>query len=259
MLRETGSLNKDSTAKQEALDRNSPPPSVTGSFTKCPIRLLDERPPEEIAEYFETHKHEIPRSHEICVKRYQSNAQSIRLLDAKYGNLVNMIKGLGMKHQPMLPSKDGDDEAGKGARTKSQANNAFEDWADGIAKEPLEKIPSAVIESEAADREGHFDRSLREVRVGESPTRPWGIRVPDAEAAPSANLPDNADVASDRVEHLTPKEDSRARSGSDCLPHKPDLRSAQMIFTGPVFIGYSHERESELLRQFRPPEQKRGY
>ena len=39
----------------------------------CPIRFLDQHSPEEVATYFERHKHELPRSHEVCVKRYQSN------------------------------------------------------------------------------------------------------------------------------------------------------------------------------------------
>lgn len=249
--REASSHLEAPSSKQDALDKSSPPPSVTGSFAKCPIRLLDERPPEEIAEYFETHKHEIPRSHEICVKRYQSNAQSIRLLDAKYGNLVNMIQGLGIKHQPLLPTSDGN-KAEKGPATKSETNNSLGDWANSIANEPA-KQPSEVAQSETEEREGHFERPLREIRVGESPTRPWGIRVPDVEPAPSANIPNNADIVSDRLEHLTPKDGGRAETLRNDPSPRSNPRSAQMVFTGPVFIGYTPEREAELLRQFRPP------
>ena len=68
----------------------SPEASNEESTVKCPIRFLDDHSPEEVAKYFENHKHEIPRSHEVCVKRYQTNEESIRQLDAKYGNLVNM-------------------------------------------------------------------------------------------------------------------------------------------------------------------------
>ena len=44
--------------------QSNPDPNV------CPIRFLDQHSPVEAATYFENHKHEIPRSHEICVKRY---------------------------------------------------------------------------------------------------------------------------------------------------------------------------------------------
>ncbi|KAK3060873.1 hypothetical protein LTR53_019968, partial [Teratosphaeriaceae sp. CCFEE 6253] len=30
----------------------------------CPIRFMDQHSPEEVATYFEKHKHELPRSHE---------------------------------------------------------------------------------------------------------------------------------------------------------------------------------------------------
>ena len=90
----------------EKKDSRLPLPSVTGSFSKCPIRMLDEKPPEEIAEYFETHKHEIPRSHEICVKRYQSNEHSIRLLDAKYGNSCQYDPRLRSKASTIVASQE---------------------------------------------------------------------------------------------------------------------------------------------------------
>ena len=54
----------------------------------CPIRFLDQHSPEEVATYFEKHKHELPRSHEVCVRRYQKNEEQIRKLDAKYGSPV---------------------------------------------------------------------------------------------------------------------------------------------------------------------------
>ncbi|KAI9821037.1 MAG: hypothetical protein M1827_003770 [Pycnora praestabilis] len=152
---------------------SSPPPSATGSASKCPIRFLDQYSPEEVAEYFENHKHEIPRSHEICVKRYQSNSESIRQLDAKYGNLVNMIQGLGHKHQPLLPMK----EEADAARSARQPNDRVEDWANGVSGSD-----TGYIEGEATaegDRKGHFDRPMKDIRVGESPSRPWGISVPN--------------------------------------------------------------------------------
>ncbi len=70
---------------------------------KCPIRFMDQHSPEELAQYVEKHKHEIPRSHEVCVRRYQKSQEQIRKLDAKYGTLASMIKDLIQMHKPMLP------------------------------------------------------------------------------------------------------------------------------------------------------------
>ncbi|EKD15570.1 uncharacterized protein L3040_009102 [Drepanopeziza brunnea f. sp. 'multigermtubi'] len=153
---------------------NSPPPSATGSGAKCPIRYMDQHSPEEIAQYFESHKHEIPRSHEVCVKRYQRNEDDIRKLDAKYGSLVSMIQGLGQKHQPMLPTKE-EEEAMELERT---SNERVENWAHAVSADGVEPDEHEPGPDHEEERESRFDRPLKEVRVGESPSRPWGISVP---------------------------------------------------------------------------------
>ena len=167
-------------------------PSVQGSSTDkvCPIRFLDQHSPEEVAAYFELHKHELPRSHEICVKRYQSNEEQIRQLDAKYGNIVSMIQGLGQKHVSLLPENLGDDH-----------HEAEQDWDEDerASHEKIRKWASTVYtgpdapaeEKEAREAEDErlprFDRPLRDVRLGESPSRPWGIQVPiDAQDRPES-------------------------------------------------------------------------
>jgi hypothetical protein len=152
----------------------SPPPSATDAAAKCPIRYLDQHSPEEVAAYFETHKHEIPRSHEICVKRYQRNEDDIKKLDAKYGNLVSMIQGLGEKHQPMLPT-DGENRDEELERT---SNERVENWANAVSADGIGQVDDVEPQDDEDDRESRFDRPLKEVRVGESPSRPWGIQVP---------------------------------------------------------------------------------
>ena len=166
-------------------DPTSGAPSVEGSAPLCPIRFLDQHSPEEVAQYFEKHKHELPRSHEICVKRYQSNEASIKALDQKYGNLVTMIQGLGQVHQPMLPETP-DDEL-EDEEAAPDPKDRVEKWATNVAGslqgangvangvEP----PEEAVEEEEEERQPHFDRPLKDVRVGESPSRPWGITVPD--------------------------------------------------------------------------------
>jgi len=277
----------------------SPPPSANGSAAKCPIRFLDQHSPEEVARYFETHKHEIPRSHEICVKRYQRNEEDIRKLDAKYGNLVSMIQGLGQKHQPMLPGneEDGVLEAERGS------NERVENWANAVSTDGIghEDEPMVVDEE---DRESRFDRPLKEIRVGESPSRPWGISVPILEP-PEGQRPISPPPAPVSDEHLPkpagkcpfghgPREEvqeqpelPQERPAAKCpFPHAqkgreepreqpnhtypqaaptyhsqpafvqaPEVSKGngipQMIFTGPVFIGYPMDQAMAFMQQFR--------
>lgn len=155
---------------------SSPSVSARSSAARCPIRYLDQHSPEEVAKYFENHKHEIPRSHTVCVKRYQNDFRGARQLDAKYGSMVNMIQGLGVKHQAFLPSEGNDDTND----VNPVPSKRVEQWAEDV-----DATPSRVAEkvqdgdnSNDEERKGHFDRPLREIRVGESPSRPWGISVP---------------------------------------------------------------------------------
>ena len=246
---------------------SSPPPSTTASASKCPIRYLDERSPEEIARYFETHKHDIPRSHEVCVKRYQSNEESIRQLDAKYGSLVSMIQGLGVKHKPLLPTKEDDESVAMEHRSLEKV----EKWADNVKSIPDNVSTRSVGLHNEDDREGHFDRPLDEVRVGESPSRPWGIRVPiEKEIAYSASLssghrskPNRTAENSLKMEEQGIVEETAAVSNkaqapypsspiSEALKSPPPISKTdqpRMLFTGPVFIGYPAEQAAELMKQ----------
>jgi hypothetical protein len=106
------------------------------------------------------------------VKHYQRNKDDIRKLDAKYGNLVNMIQGLGQKHQPMLPTK----EEAMGAERRP--NERVEDWANAVSADGVDILEDSSLVGDEGDREGRFDRPLKEIRLGESPSRPWGISVP---------------------------------------------------------------------------------
>lgn len=238
----------------------SPPPSTSGSVSKCPIRMLDERSPEEIAEYFEVHKHEIPRSHEICVRRYQSNAQSIRQLDAKYGNLVNMIQGLGVKHQSLLPTKEEEDNS---TEMDGKSMKKVEKWAEHVQKapqfasverDPLDhddhqgelQLPSEADQSYEDTREGHFDRPMKEIRVGESPSRPWGISVPAA-GAPPGHLLEKA--AAPLRNSITTHGRSGAKVVASHGTEEPAEEKPQMVFMGPVFIGYPADQAAALIEK----------
>lgn len=170
-------------------DSTSMPAHTAAS--KCPIRFLDQHSPEEIARYVETHKHEIPRSHEVCVRRYQKNEEQVRKLDAKYGNLVNMIEDLSHLHKPMLPSPllaTGGDQYQDPEQVDRSSNDRVANWAKSVSASDPQAPPETQdddqnlppVEDEE-EREGRFDRPLREVRLGESPSRPWGIPVPAME------------------------------------------------------------------------------
>lgn len=150
--------------------------SVEGGV--CPIRFLDQHSPEEVATYFEKHKHELPRSHEVCVMRYQSNEEQIKELDAKYGNLVSMIQGLGQRHKEMLPEDIvvEDEEDDVDGSEKALSDEKIRKWAKSVSAQ----APDAEVEVEeqTEERLPHFERPVRDIRVGESPSRPWGIHVP---------------------------------------------------------------------------------
>ena len=238
--------------REDAYDKyNSPPPSISGSISKCPIRMLDERSPEEIAQFFESHKHEIPRSHEICVRRYQSNSQTIRELDAKYGNLANMIKELGVKHQPLLPSKEDDEDDDAAIDTKSVRK--VKSWAHnvGVVHEDADMPSVSKTESSGPDdRQGYFDRPLKEIRVGESPSRPWGISVPAA--IPHLNLGENASTPKPKDAQTKARDadiEERARIESGHRTDEPRDDKPRMLFTGPVFIGYGPEQAAAFIKE----------
>lgn len=178
----------------------------------CPIRFLDQHSPEEVATYFEKHKHELPRSHEICVKRYQSNEQQIRELDEKYGNLVSMIQGLGAKHKGMLPPEpeDEDDVAAEGGDLDEKDAEKVRQWASSVSAQMGNG--DAVEEGGGEQRQQHFERPLRDIRVGESPSRPWGISVParylEKEGSETSTRP--AQVASPARDAATPERPPKA-------------------------------------------------
>jgi hypothetical protein len=222
---------------------------------QCPIRFLDQHSPEEVAKYFENHKHEIPRSHEICVRRYSTNESSTRQLDAKYGNLVNMIQGLGVKHKAYLPERERAEEQEK------SSGQVVEKWAEDVSEEPAPAVEDVTLDEEEP-RVSHFEKPLREVRVGESPTRPWGISVPvDKEPTPSALQegdgddkpqvqPESSQAVRDAAQHHKPQIDGRPKlqRGS-----RHDLGGAELpshiVFNGPVFFGYSAEDVAMLLQK----------
>jgi hypothetical protein len=153
--------------------------SIEGSGAVCPIRFLDQHAPEDVAKYFEKHKHELPRSHEACIGRFQSNTESIQQLDQKYGNLVSMIQGLGEKHQAWLPEdpEDAEDDP----EDTSKADVKVEKWATAVTSSLQNSTPPGEESPEMMPDEArttHFDRPMKEIRVGESPSRPWGIKIP---------------------------------------------------------------------------------
>lgn len=266
--------------------------SVQGSNRACPIRFLDQHSPEEVAAYFESHKHELPRSHEICVKRYQSNEESIRQLDSKYGNLVSMIQGLGQKHQPMLPEKDEldvDDDAED--RASAESAEKIRKWAASVDTDQnvLDDNDHHNEGAETEERQPRFDRPMKDIRLGESPSRPWGIQIPirvdrrkSDEFSVAASAPAPASKIVEIEAGVNVREphgvcpfgfDAGAKqskpNGADRLPvdapqdprpiviqpgvgtakaPEASSRSPQMVFTGPVFIGYSVEQATALLQ-----------
>ncbi|OAP59582.1 hypothetical protein AYL99_06880 [Fonsecaea erecta] len=237
---------------QDTYSARSPHPDQRPG--QCPIRFLDQHSPEEVAKYFENHKHEIPRSHEICVRRYQGNESGARQLDAKYGNLVNMIQGLGVKHKAYLPERD---------RIEEQSTQAVEKWAENISETAAAPPTQDGAVADEEPRISHFDKPLREVRVGESPSRPWGISVPADKEPTLSALQEEENVAHLKMRSTSPHNASAAHrndhpqeQGQTTFPSKKQTDDSpqgkeprtQIIFNGPVFFGYSAEEVSALLQ-----------
>ncbi|KAF2724827.1 hypothetical protein K431DRAFT_281785 [Polychaeton citri CBS 116435] len=214
-----------------AIETAGPPIFISDEDAKqddngvCPIRFLNQHSPEEIATYFENHKHELPRSHEVCVKRYQSNEESIKELDAKYGNLASMLQGLGQKHQPMLPDDPQEDEEGGEPQLdqESPSNAQITQWAQDVKGKAPAAIPPPPlddVELEDEDRQPHFDRPLREIRVGESPSRPWGYNIPSKYLERRASA-DNSQAVADLPR--SPALNDTAETQKDAaIPNAPD-------------------------------------
>ncbi|EGX96890.1 hypothetical protein CCM_01548 [Cordyceps militaris CM01] len=282
--------------------------------SKCPIRFLDKHSPEVVARYVEMHKHELPRSHEVCLRRYGRNEQEVRKLDSKYGNIASMIEDLGQLHQSMLP-EDGQHPLAA-SEADETSNRRVESWANGVNTSSHTDEDDAIPDDDQ-DRQSHFDRPLKEVRVGESPSRPWGISVPvygaddrdrnllsppaaplklptphhppGAEGGPKKCPFDHTKFASfaggrggetpkpplkdgpgsskdgpalQGPPPFTPFRDDAARLSPTHGPQQqqpvfvaPDaLRGKsdppQMVFTGPVFIGYPMDQALQFMNQF---------
>ncbi|GAP86219.1 hypothetical protein SAMD00023353_0303610 [Rosellinia necatrix] len=289
---------------------------------KCPIRYLDQHSSAEIADYVEKHKHELPRSHEVCVRRYQRSEEHIRKLDAKYGNLASMVEGLGKIHQPMLPEQDTRPQSD----VERVSDDRVQDWAHTVSATVADDPDQTARDSgeEDEERQSHFDRPLKEVRVGESPSRPWGISVPvfsDGQSSQGIprHRPDSPPPAPVHMPSPVPSAGMSSQKPGKCpfdhskltpimndaTPHKhedkssiqlPDAQpfnqpftparqtlptqtavsslpqpaffnttelprskpggpSPQMVFTGPVFIGYPIEQAIQFMQHFQPPQQ----
>lgn len=308
-------------------EANSQPGTANSAAAKCPIRFMDKHSPEEIAQYVETHKHELPRSHEVCVRRYQRNEEQIRKLDAKYGNLASMIQDLSHLHQPMLPEGAEGERSHHPSDVERASNERVENWAQAVTTETDAEVEPDEAEADQVEhgdeeRQSHFNRDLKEVRVGESPSRPWGISVPVYEPsghddpepfspppapvrmpspvpsnqaprktpgkcpfdhtkmagfaglAPPHKLdakeplrPERAPAPSERMPSEPPftpiKEAAPPRSppSQPQLQHQPTFinpdmakggpNSPQMVFTGPVFIGYPMDQAIQFMNQYR--------
>jgi hypothetical protein len=271
---------------------SSQQPSIEGSAPLCPIRFLDQHSPEEVATYFEKHKHEIPRSHEFCVKRFQANEETLRSLDSKYANMVSMVKELGKVHQPMLPSAE--DIAVEDDDGPHNPTSKVENWAKAVSPTGDDDADDDITAAEDHGREQRFDRPLKDVRLGESPSRPWGIPIPekfmlkgdsasqksDPTASPLENIPGerlNQEAPRGKCPFSggLPKEFSMPSGHPPTQPDPiapptlfPSLPSSlspienepaaptqpspaavpQMVFNGPVFIGYPLDQAMSILK-----------
>ncbi|KAL8739705.1 MAG: hypothetical protein Q9184_008573 [Pyrenodesmia sp. 2 TL-2023] len=168
-----------------------------------------------------------------------------------------MIQGLGQKHQPLLHTRVEGENVSQGRN--SQEN--VEVWAhkvDGDGEASINGQDDVNGNDGVADditdgqRDGRFDRPLKEIRVGESPSRPWGISVPQAapirSSAVSAEAKPDLDASHEpglSTPLSAPVEEKRTRSHArrdDSSDRRP-----KMLFTGPVFVGYAPDQITDIL------------
>ncbi|KAL9022842.1 MAG: hypothetical protein Q9180_008544, partial [Flavoplaca navasiana] len=187
------------------------------------------------------------------------NEDQIRQLDHKYGSLVSMIQGLGQKHQPMLHMKGGEEDV---TEARTEQDFKVEEWAEEVDGEEhrlsdIKSEPADDVDIKVEERTSHFDRPLKEIRVGESPSRPWGISVPlgahiPASAASHHEKPGLVnEVNSNRPEPPTPPACSH-NGGDTKRPRKSaeaGERQPTMLFTGPVFIGYAPDQIADIIQR----------
>ena len=280
-------------AERDVNHRPSSPSASNDHCRRCPIRYMDQHTPEEVAEFVEKHKNELPRSHAVCVQRYQRDSLSMRKLDAKYGrSRSSMIRGLGEKHQAFLPghSSNGGGVVGRSAvedvssSDPRQATPEEEEDREGLPLREVprvgdededdrhfqQEVPMVVGEEDDTDREGHFQRPLREVRVGESPSRPWGIHVPADYLAVHDNDDDdnnnNNNLLRQQQEEKRHEEVEPLKRHCPFHHHGPAAEKGKkkdqavntnsssssvarpIVFNGPVFFGYSPEQTMAFLQ-----------
>jgi len=232
----------------------------------CPIRFMDQHSPEEVATYFEKHKHELPRSHEVCVRRYQSNEEQIRELDAKYGNLVSMIQGLGAKHKELIPHEPAeniDEEEENDEQMDKKGLDRVRTWARSVSGQAGGSNDIAVPDGfgDEDDRRSHFDRPLRDIRVGESPSRPWGISVPakylEAAAAGSetSGRPAHPVPAASRGVELQSTMVGRETKEAAPTAQCPFSAAAATTLAQPDPIATGHAPRGPILKHDRHPAQ----
>jgi hypothetical protein len=101
-------------------------------------------------------------------------------LNSKYDSMVSMVKGLSAVHSSLLPNTEDiaveiEDD---GEEVVNTSTSKVERWAQAVSASD-EGHEEAIASDDDGGRETRFDRSLKDVRVGESPSRPWGIPVPE--------------------------------------------------------------------------------
>lgn len=172
-----------------------------------------------------------------------------------------------MKHQSLLPATEELEQEQEQDEQASQKK--IERWASDVREVPASQAVAGmgaaaegdaradVVEKEEEDeREGRFERSLKEIRVGESSSRPWGISLPLAADVHPDSL---RRIVGDRGHSTGGQRDESKETISmaplpDIQPNKASTTGQEdgkrMVFTGPVFIGYSGEQAAALLQRF---------
>ena len=195
---------------------------------------------------------------------------------------MNMIQGLGAKHMSLLP--DAKEEEDNSPAMHGKSIEHIKNWAEGVQEGPEEALerttkPDSISDPEpkpggtrksvfdttgqadSRENHSHLHYNLKEIRVGESPSRLGGVTVPmpfDDDDNDEVDDDDDDDKA-----YSQPAAEGRD-SQTSLLQERPRQQRVgrhhpRMVFTGPVFIGYSPEQAANVLRQSGQEERRDGH
>jgi len=144
-----------------------------------------------------------------------------------------MIQGLGAKHKGYLPVEP-EEPVVSAPEVGAMEDEKVRRWASSVSAQ----VPDGDERTgDEDDRQSRFDRPLREVRVGESPSRPWGIHVP-------AQYAETQKIKASRAASQAPDEPVNAVDGAQ----PSNINAVERTVAAKCPFGFDKPKEEKLPR-----------